>query len=115
MAWDLKSHTNSISVIVRGHSTETIDIPAGEEVEIQVFTRSIPGGKFHLTNADTKADVAPIVEVKHTGAGDETEMPTFAQITTERIKGPMKLKIKADSNAGRFSRQNFLLVFFHYK
>lgn len=98
-----------------GHASEIIDVAAGEEVEIQVFTRSLPGGKFHITNADTKADLAPIVEVKHTGAGDETERPTHETITTERIKGPLKIKVKGDSNAGRFSRQNFLVVFFHFK
>jgi hypothetical protein len=90
-------------------------VPAGEEVEIQVFTRSQAGGKFHITNADTKFDLAPIVEVKHTGTGDETERPTHVTISKDRIKGPLKIKIKGDSNAGRFARQNFLVVFFHFR
>lgn len=116
-AVELWNHSPAMFVLdsLSGHASELFDIPAGEEVEIQVFTRSIPGGKFHLSNADTKHDLAPVAEVKHLGKGDETEMPTHGVITKERIKGPVKLKIKADSNAGRFARQNFLVVFQHYK
>lgn len=109
------THPLHFSTFCRGSSSETFEILAGQQVAIQVFTRSIPGGKFHLTNADTKQELGPIVEVKHTGNGDEAEMPTHASITKERIQGPLKLKIKAESNAGRFARQNFLVVFQHFK
>lgn len=82
-----------------------------------MWTRSTAGAKFSVTDASTKVEICPPVEVRHGGTDDVTEMPTTGKITPpgSRIAGPRKVKIKADCNAGRFSRHNFLLVLSHYK
>lgn len=85
-----------------------------ETLDIEVFTRSTAGAKFTILD-DHKKELCPTVEVKHNGTDDTSELPTSAKITSIRIEGPRKVKIKADSNAGRFSRHNYLLVFYHYK
>jgi hypothetical protein len=100
---------------LRGHSSETIELKEGEAIEIVVYTRSTAGAKFCLTNTETKQDLTTGTEVKHTGTGEDVhELPTHISITTEKIQGPVKLKIKADSHAGRFSRNDYLLVFYLY-
>jgi len=83
-----------------------------ENLDIEVYTRSTAGAKF--TIMEDKTELCPSVEVKHTGTDDPTEKPTWRKITSSRIQGPRKVKVKADSNAGRFSRHNYLLVFYHY-
>lgn len=105
---------------LRGHGSETIDIKAGETCEISVFTRSTAGALFTLTDADAKTHFLDNVEAKHTGNGDvDSERPTCIVLnegSDKRVAGPVKLKIKADSHASRFSTHNFLLVFaFHKK
>ena len=80
-----------------------------------MYTRSTAGGKFQILNNESKAEICPVVEVKHFGTEDVTEKPTSKKITSKHIEGPLNIKIKVDSNAGRFSRQNFLLVLYHYK
>jgi len=82
-------------------------------LDIEVFTRSTAGAK--LTILEDKTEMFPPAEVKHTGTDDVTETPTSKMITSSRIEGPRKVKIKAESHAGRFSRHNYLLVFYHYK
>jgi len=103
----LASHVHS------GHGTEVVEVASNETLDIEVFTRSTAGAKF--TILEEKKEICPTVEVKHHGTEDTMEPPTFKKITSERIQGPRKVKIKADSNAGRFSRHNYLLVFYHYK
>lgn len=98
-----------------GHGSEVIDVEAGESLDLDVWTRSTAGAKFSVTDATSKQEICPSVEVKHNGTEDVTEIPTTGKITPCRIDGPRKVKVKADSNAGRFSRHNFLLVFSHYK
>jgi hypothetical protein len=94
-----------------GHGSETIDIKAGESLEVSVYTRSTAGATFSLTDADTKTVFIDDVAVKHTGTDDENEIPTSVVLNKELIKGPVKLKVKADSQGSRFSTHNFLLVF----
>lgn len=85
-------------------------------MEISVYTRSLPGAKFSITDVNHgNAPWVENVEVKHLGTDDTTELPTHAVITKEKIVGPASLKVKADSNAGRFSTHNFLVVFTVYR
>jgi hypothetical protein len=98
-----------------GHGSEVFELAAGESCEIAAFTRSTDGAKFALTNADTKATLIENVLVVHTGTDDVAELPTSLPVSKDRIQGPMKLKVKADSNAGRFSTHNYLLVCTIYK
>lgn len=97
-----------------GHGTEVVEVAASETLDIEVYTRSTAGAKFTILD-DAKKEVCPTVEVKHGGTDDTSEPPTFQKITSNRIEGPRKVKVRADSNAGRFSRHNYLLVFYHYK
>lgn len=101
---------------LRGHGSEVCEVPAGQELMVTVYTRSTAGGSFQLTNADTKATLGSAVSVKHNGTDDTSEKATHMVLNaSHKVAGPMKLKIKADSSAGRFSTQNFLLVFSFYK
>lgn len=84
---------------------------ADEQLEVSVYTRSTAGATFSLTDADTKAVIVHDVMVQHTGTGDENEIPTSVILNKELIKGPVKVKVKADSQGSRFSTINFLLVF----
>jgi hypothetical protein len=84
----------------------------GESVQVSVFTRSLAGAKFTLTDTETtKAQLSSEILVKHNGTDDENEIPTSTILNGELIKGPIKLKVKADSLGSRFSTINFLLVF----
>jgi hypothetical protein len=89
-----------------------IEVKAGETLDISVYTHAVLGAKFTLTNTDTKATIndGAQVEVKHSGTDDPLEMPSSKKITNAPIVGPINVKVKADSNAGRFSTNNFLLV-----
>jgi hypothetical protein len=55
------------------------------------------------------------LEVKHTGGDTLQDMPSHESITETKIVGPAKLKVKAHSNAGRFSSNNFFSVFSVYR
>jgi hypothetical protein len=81
-------------------------------LEVTVFTRSMSGAKFTLTDADTKKIFLEDVEVSHNGTEDASEKSSSKVINMDAlIKGPAHVKIKADSHAGRFSTQNYLLVY----
>lgn len=96
---------------VRGHGSSTTDVSEGEELEIQIWTTSSPGAAFTITHPHSKNPpvVAP-VDVKHNGS----ERPSHQTITTTHIAGPTKIKVKADSHAGRFTTENFLVVYRFY-
>lgn len=94
----------------------THEIAEDEEVEVSIYTRSPDGGKFTIT--DVNHSHAPWVEsfeVKHTGSAEADAKPTHTIVTKEKISGPQSIKIKADSNAGRWSTLNFLVVFSVYR
>jgi hypothetical protein len=95
------------------HGSEVIEVKAGETLEISVYTHATSGAKFALTDTDQKTplDGGQQVEVMHTGTDDPLENPTSKKITNAPISGPINVKVKADSNASRFSTHNFLLVF----
>ena len=80
-----------------------------------MYTRSVLGAKFTLTDVNhNKAPWVENVEVKHSGTEDVNETPSHEVITKEKIAGPASVKVKADSAAGRWSTQNFLVVFSVY-
>lgn len=101
---------------LRGSGSTSLEIAAGEFVEIEVWTRSTAGGGFTVVdNNDKKKVYMDKVEVKHQGDGSESERPTCITMTKERIAGPKHIKLKAESNAGRFSCHNYLVVFKFYE
>ena len=82
-------------------------------MEVSVYTRSLAGATFCLTDANAKSHFVDGVEVQHNGTGvDDNEIPTSVIINKEKlIRGPVTVKIKADSSGSRFSTHNYLLVF----
>lgn len=66
-------------------------------------------------DSKTKKEILPNVEVKHTGGETDLDMPSHKVLTEAKLTGPMSVKVKADSNAGRFTTHNFLAVFAVYK
>jgi hypothetical protein len=101
------------SLFYSGHGSIIVDVAEGEEMEVAVWTRSTSGAAFSVTHAEQKhgSPYVENVEVKHHGTEDVTEPPTSATLTKERIVGPAKIKVKADSHAGRFSTHNYMVVF----
>jgi hypothetical protein len=95
-----------------GSGSVNYEIAAGEFVEIYVWTRSNSGAAFAVVDYnDKKKTLQDKVEVKHEGSDDVSEKPTCVKITKERIAGPVHIKVKADSHAGRFSCHNYLVVY----
>lgn len=86
---------------------------ANESVEVSVYTRSTAGANFCLTDANSKNVFVDSIPVQHVGVGeDENEVPTCIVLNKGKlIKGPVKLKVKANSEGSRFSTHNYLLVF----
>jgi len=108
-----KVHTEVI--YVRGHGSSSFEIAEGEELEITIYTRSKPGAKFTVTDAKTKAEIIGKTEIKHDGGETDKDMPSHKVLTEKKLDGPVSIKIKADSNAGRFSTNNFLAVYSVYR
>lgn len=106
---------NSNMMYLRGSGSASLEIAAGEFVEVTVWTRSTLGAAFSIVDHNNKKTVYnDTVEVKHDGKGDEHESPTCVSLNKERISGPKHIKVKADSHAGRFTCHNFLVVFKFY-
>lgn len=97
---------------LRGSGSTSLELSAGEFVECEVWTRSTAGGGFSIVDHnDKKTVINPKVEVKHAGTDDVSESPTCILLNKERIAGPAHIRVKAESNAGRFSCHNYLVVF----
>mmetsp|Transcript_10782 Transcript_10782/g.16960 ORF Transcript_10782/g.16960 Transcript_10782/m.16960 type:complete len:452 (-) Transcript_10782:155-1510(-) len=100
---------------LRGHGSVTYEVAEGDEVAIEVYTKSTSGAKFTVCDAYHKApDWVTAFEVKHKGDDDATTIPTKETITQQKIKGPASIKVKADSNGGRWTTYNFLVAFLTY-
>jgi hypothetical protein len=86
-------------------------------LDITIYTRSTAGAKFTVTDVNhTQAPWVENFEVKHHGTDDISETPSHISITgaDKKIVGPQQVKVKADSHAGRWSTNNFLVVFTVY-
>lgn len=100
---------------VRGHGSASVEVKAGEALEIHGYTRSLAGATFSVTAADHSKkkgahEYVKAVEVKH-NTDDELKPPTCVQVTSSRVVGPAHLKVKLDSHGGRFSSERFLVAF----
>ena len=63
-----------------------------------------------LLSLTCKNTIVKPVEVANTGSV-EAETALSVVLNKDMIEGPVTLKIKADSHAGRFSTQNYMFVF----
>lgn len=98
-------------VHVRSSGHFTVDVPQDGSLEVMVYTRSITAVVISVVDENSKSKVyAPGVPVKHTGGTGENDSPTSIVITKERIKGPVKARIKIDSKGGRFSTAGNYMV-----
>lgn len=102
---------------MRTSGSATFDIYPGEELKITVYTRSMSGAKFTVSDAHNKNGTTWVgdVVVKHNNT-DVTKMPTHVELTKTNIKGPVSVKVKAENLGSRFatSTSNFLVVFEAY-
>lgn len=104
---------NSEVLYVRTSASTKCEVQAGEELEINVYTRSTIGAKFNVFDANNKAGTnwATDVPVKHIGE-DPEKMPSSLTLTKQNIKGPASVEVKAKSMGGRFAGSaNYLVVF----
>jgi hypothetical protein len=98
--------------ICSGSGSVVVQVQEDEKVEVTVYTHSTAGASFTLYNADTKENYVTDVVVKHGGTEDMSEQSTHLVLNpTSPIEGPIQLKLKATSNAGRFTTNNFFIVY----
>lgn len=92
-----------------GYGSDSIEVPAGESMDVSIYTRSTAGATFTITDAHGKIPVVDGVEVTHKDASDH--MPTNVKLNQSKpFVGPMKLKIKAESMGSRFTSHNYMIV-----
>jgi len=98
-------------VHLRSSGHVTVDVPANGEIEVQVYTRSITEVVLSIVDENNKASVyVPEVPFMHTGGPGENDKPTSVVLTKERIKGPVKARIKIESKVSRFSSAGSYMV-----
>lgn len=84
------------------------------ECEVSVFTNDTNGAAITLADQSGGPGWGKDILVKHTGATDENAIPTKTVVTTQNIKGPAKLKVKADTKGSRWTLYNYLVVYSLY-
>mmetsp|Transcript_20730 Transcript_20730/g.48086 ORF Transcript_20730/g.48086 Transcript_20730/m.48086 type:complete len:434 (+) Transcript_20730:153-1454(+) len=99
---------------LRGSGSESVEVPSGMSVQTTIITRSTSGALFTLTDSDTK-EVLSQKEIEVIHKDEKLPLPTRVLLKEEKIKGPVKLKVKAISNASRFTTHNFLIAFSLFK
>jgi hypothetical protein len=96
----------------RGNGSNVLELREGESAQVSVYTRSNAGASFTLSDADSKKVFVENVEVKHLGSEDVSEPSSMFVLNPNTvIKGPLQLKLKAVSNAGRFTTNNYLIAY----
>lgn len=99
---------------VRGSGSITYDIISGEELEVSIYTRSVAGAKWAVSDAKNKHGTTYVGDVltKHTSGDEAMSLPPLhVQLTKANIKGPASIKLKAESLGSRWSSERFLVVF----
>lgn len=95
-----------------GHNSQTLEVGAGESVTITIYTRSTAGAVFSLHDNKQKTMLKDGVVAMDRSEQEDDPVETRMTVLTETaIAGPASLKIKVDSKAGRFTTQNYFLVF----
>lgn len=102
---------------IRSSGSVTFDVYPDEELNVTVYTRSTTGAKFTVSDALHKSGTtwACDVTVQH-GVNDPLKLPSHVTLTKTNIKGPVSVKLKAESMGSRFaaSSSNYLIVFSVY-
>ncbi|KAK1749150.1 CRAL/TRIO domain-containing protein [Skeletonema marinoi] len=98
----LKEHFQLVHVGSSGHYN--VAVPAGSEMEVTVWSRSVNEVIVSIVDENVKSKVfVGGVTFTHTGGTGDNDKPSSLLLTKERIVGPAKTKIKFESKAGRFS------------
>mmetsp|Transcript_21874 Transcript_21874/g.52047 ORF Transcript_21874/g.52047 Transcript_21874/m.52047 type:complete len:425 (+) Transcript_21874:295-1569(+) len=97
---------------VRSSGSATFNVQPGEEVEITVYTRSLTGAKFLVSDANSNQVFVKDVALKHDN-NDIEKPPSNVCLTKTRIKGPASVKMKAETMGSRFvaSSSAYLVTF----
>ena len=85
-----------------------------EELDVSIYTRSEAGSKFSIVDSKSKKEIVPKVEIKR-GGNVGSDMPIRKTLTETKLDGPISIKVKAESMAGRFATHNFLVCFSVYR
>ncbi|KAL7538379.1 hypothetical protein ACHAXR_009750 [Thalassiosira sp. AJA248-18] len=105
----MKQYHELVHVRSSGHAT--VEVPAGGELDVMIFTRSATEVIISIVDENNKSKVHVAgVPVKHTGGSGENDKPTSVVITKERIKGPLKARVRIESKGGRFSTAGNYMV-----
>mmetsp|Transcript_11319 Transcript_11319/g.25812 ORF Transcript_11319/g.25812 Transcript_11319/m.25812 type:complete len:447 (+) Transcript_11319:77-1417(+) len=105
----LKQHHQLVHVRSSGHMT--VEVPAGNEVDVMIYTRSTSKVSVSIVNdSDKKVVYVPAVAVQHTGGTGENDKPSRVLITKQRLKGPLKARVLIESKGGRFSTAGNYMV-----
>lgn len=110
----MKAHSTHLSTskCESGHSSHVVEVGLDESVTITVYTRSTVGAVFALHDNKQKTLLKDgILALDRSEKEDEPVESRMTVLTENPIEGPASIKIKADSKAGRFSTQNYFLVF----
>ena len=95
----------------RGSGSITYDIIPDEELEVSIYTRSTAGAKWTISDAKNKKGTTWVGDVETKHVGDDLELPpSHIKLTKANIKGPVSIKIKAESFGGRWTSEKFLVV-----
>mmetsp|Transcript_28898 Transcript_28898/g.43684 ORF Transcript_28898/g.43684 Transcript_28898/m.43684 type:complete len:457 (+) Transcript_28898:108-1478(+) len=98
----LQEHFQLVHVGSSGHYN--VAVPAGSEMEVTVWSRSVNEVIVSIVDENVKSKVfVGGVTFTHTGGTGDNDKPSSLLLTKERIVGPAKTKIKFESKAGRFS------------
>jgi len=108
------SNACSLSSHCSGSGSATFEIAAGEELSVSIYTRSKAGSKFSIIESKSKKEIVPKIEIKNDGNAD-SDMPIHKTLTETKLDGPIRIKVKAESMAGRFTTHNFLACFSVYR
>lgn len=98
----VREHFQTVHVGSSGHAN--VEVPAGCEMEVSVWTRSLYEVVISIADENHKSKVfVDGVSFMHTGGTGDNDKPSSMVVTKERIVGPANAKIKFESKAGRFT------------
>jgi hypothetical protein len=101
----------SFRFVNSGSGSITYDIIPDEELEVSIYTRSTAGAKWTISDAKNKNGTTWVGDVETKHVGDDLELPSsHFKLTKANIKGPVSIKIKAESFGGRWTSEKFLVV-----
>lgn len=106
-----RSHTELLSV--RSYANATVELKAGEKMNVVVYTKAKGGAKCSITQTDTKKVHVKDVVVTYKGSENYDNEPPEEAVIGSDLAGPGKFKIKVESKTksmSKMSYDNYLVV-----